>query len=58
MTRFDDDLQRGCSGPRPEEQEPPLVQCPRCGGAAYDLGQEFDCENCGVFVVGGDDGYL
>lgn len=27
---------------------PPVVQCHVCGGHAYDLGHEIDCEKCGV----------
>lgn len=30
---------------------PPVVQCHRCGGQAYDLGDKLDCENCGEFSV-------
>jgi len=33
--------------PQPEP-EPPVVQCHVCGGQAYDLGDEIDCENCGI----------
>lgn len=30
------------------EPEPKVVQCHLCGGRAYDLGDQIDCENCGV----------
>ena len=30
------------------EPEPEIVQCLRCGGSAWDLGDTIDCENCGV----------
>jgi len=26
---------------------PPIIQCPVCGGQAYDLEETLDCENCG-----------
>jgi len=29
---------------------PPVTQCHACGGHAYDLGHEIDCENCGVIA--------
>ena len=28
--------------------QPPVIECHVCGGHAYDLGPEIDCENCGV----------
>ena len=28
-------------------QEPPVIQCHKCGGRAYDLGDVIDCESCG-----------
>ena len=34
---------------------PPVVQCHRCGGNAYDLGEEIDCENCGVISCGDEE---
>ncbi len=33
--------------PQPEP-ETPVVQCHKCGGRAYDLGETIDCKNCGV----------
>lgn len=30
-----------------EPELPPIIQCFECGGQAYDLGDEIDCENCG-----------
>jgi hypothetical protein len=30
------------------EPQPQVVQCHKCGGRAYDLGDVIDCENCGV----------
>jgi len=64
---FREDLERGClktgeplealygTGWWTREPEPDLgpevVQCPRCGGQAYDLGSELDCENCGIVEV-------
>lgn len=32
------------------DAEPPVTQCPICGGRAYDLGDWLDCENCGEVV--------
>ena len=63
MSRFDEDMRRGCletgeplealygSGwwSVPEyNNQPPVVQCHVCGGHAYDLGDRIDCENCGI----------
>jgi hypothetical protein len=32
----------------PQGQEPEITQCPKCNGAAYELGVDgIDCENCG-----------
>lgn len=38
------------TGPWTPEPEylPPVIQCRVCGGRAYDLGNEIDCENCGL----------
>ena len=36
---------------QPEPDHPPVVQCHVCGGQAYDLGEEIECENCGVIPV-------
>ena len=33
--------------PLPPE-EPHVVQCHKCGGQAYELDGEIDCENCGI----------
>ena len=41
--------------PRNPYRLPPIVQCPRCGGHAYDLGDKLDCDNCGEFVPEGVD---
>lgn len=30
---------------------PPVVQCFKCDGNAYDLGNAIDCENCGEIPV-------
>ena len=35
----------------PHPDCPPVVQCYKCGGNAYDLGDEIDCENCGIVSV-------
>lgn len=32
----------------PEPDWPPLVQCHRCSGNAYDLGDRINCEDCGI----------
>ena len=34
--------------PGPSFDEPLVVQCHICGGQAYDLDDEIDCENCGI----------
>jgi len=31
-----------------ETERPQIIQCHICGGNAYDLGDELDCENCGT----------
>ena len=36
--------------PEPE-QEPRIVQCHRCSGQAYELGERIDCENCGIVLA-------
>jgi len=65
MSKFDDDMARGTLpngealealygvGPWTPEPEavPECVQCPRCGGRAYDLGEALDCENCGRYEL-------
>ena len=79
MSQFEDDLQRGCletgepleaacgAGWWTEDPRnpycPPIVQCPRCGGHAYDLGDTLDCENCGetktiIYSIGHRKTYL
>lgn len=35
----------------PQEQLPPIVPCHKCGGQSYDLGDEIDCENCGIISI-------
>ena len=63
MGRFEEDMNRGClstgeplealygGGPWSddilEHREPPVVQCYRCDGPAYDLGGVLHCKNCG-----------
>jgi hypothetical protein len=38
------------------EPEPPVVQCPRCGGRAYELAcDRINCENCGEITLEFDD---
>ena len=32
---------------QPDADCPPVTQCHKCGGRAYDLGDTIDCENCG-----------
>ena len=34
-----------------EAQEPPVVQCHKCTGRAWDLGDVIECENCGIVSV-------
>lgn len=29
----------------------PIIQCHKCGSQAYDLGDEIDCENCGIIPL-------
>ena len=37
---------------REQERDcPQIVQCFRCDGNAYDLGDTIDCENCGVIAI-------
>ena len=67
MSTYDDDMARGHlengeplealygTGPwsdwgRPD-QLPDVTQCHVCGGRAWDLGKEIDCENCGKIEV-------
>ena len=59
---FEANLQRGClptgeplealygTGWWTEEPEPdpPVVQCHKCGGRAYEYSDHIDCENCGT----------
>lgn len=77
MSELDDDIARGClpNGEPIEarwgtgwwseydrEEEPQIVQCPKCDGCAYFLGLDgIDCENCGkitqeeyLFLTGND----
>jgi len=36
------------------EQEPQVIQCHKCGGRAYELDNEIDCENCGLVRIEDD----
>ena len=40
---------------RQPERLPPVIQCQRCGGQAYDLRDRIDCENCGMYEALGDE---
>lgn len=31
--------------------EPPVVQCHKCDGSAWDLGDRIDCGNCGIISI-------
>ena len=33
-----------------ELEHPPVIQCRKCDGRAYDLDDKIDCENCGVIL--------
>lgn len=30
---------------------PSVVQCHKCDGSAWDLGDRIDCENCGIIHI-------